>query len=141
MYLSSVQQLNGNSIKFFLSTQTRSSSKVLQSKFLQGLTRLGWLTKSSSQPKNNYLFGSHLLVLYLYQLLAPLLWSFTVKTLCYQGTVNVLSGHPRWMFRKNSMEFLLDCSPTYTITTVAVPQSPMVTCPFQNVLWSPDLVM
>ena len=40
---------------------------------------------------------------------------------CYQGTVNVLSGHPRWMFRKNSMEFLLDCSPTYTITTVAVP--------------------
>jgi len=26
---------------------------------------------------------------------------------CYQGTVNVLSGHPRWMFRKNSMEFFV----------------------------------
>ena len=35
MCISSVQQLNGNSIKFFLSTQTRSSSKALQSKFLQ----------------------------------------------------------------------------------------------------------
>ena len=34
--------------------------------------------------------------------------------ICYQGTVNVLSSHPRWMFRKNLMEFSLDCSPTYT---------------------------
>ena len=40
---------------------------------------------------------------------------------CYQGTVNALSGHPRWIFRKNLMEFSLDYSPTYTITTVAVP--------------------
>ena len=27
--------------------------------------------------------------------------------LCYQWTVNVLSDHPRWMFKKNSMEFFL----------------------------------
>jgi len=26
---------------------------------------------------------------------------------CYQRTVIVLSNHPRWMFRKNSMEFLV----------------------------------
>ena len=31
--------------------------------------------------------------------------------LCYQGTVNVLSGHPRWMFRKNSMEFFVGLQP------------------------------
>ena len=29
----------------------------------------------------------------------------------YQGTVNVLSGHPRWMFRKNSMEFFVGLQP------------------------------
>jgi len=26
---------------------------------------------------------------------------------CYQWTVNVLSNHPRWMFKKNSMEFFV----------------------------------
>ena len=31
--------------------------------------------------------------------------------LCYQGTVNVLSGHPRWIFRKNSMEFFVGLQP------------------------------
>ena len=31
--------------------------------------------------------------------------------ICYQGTVNVLSGHPRWMFRKNSMEFFVGLQP------------------------------
>jgi len=30
---------------------------------------------------------------------------------CYQGTVNVLSGHSRWMFRKNSMEFFVGLQP------------------------------
>ena len=42
MCISSVQQLNRNSIEFSLSTQTRSSSKALQSKFLQwhALTKL-----------------------------------------------------------------------------------------------------
>ena len=30
---------------------------------------------------------------------------------CYRGTVNVLSGHPRWMFRKNSMEFFVGLQP------------------------------
>ena len=34
-YISSIQKLNENSIEFSLSTWTRSSSKVSQSKFLQ----------------------------------------------------------------------------------------------------------
>jgi len=34
-YISSIPQLNRNSIEFFLSTQTRSSSKTSQSKSLQ----------------------------------------------------------------------------------------------------------
>ena len=34
MYISSIQQSNENSIEFFLSTWTRSSSKASQSKFL-----------------------------------------------------------------------------------------------------------
>ena len=33
-YISSIQQLNEDSIKFSLLTQTRSSTKALQSKFL-----------------------------------------------------------------------------------------------------------
>ena len=43
------------------------------------------------------------------------------------------SGRTRW-------SSLLNCSPTYTTPTVAVPYNPMVTCLFQNVLWSPDLI-
>ena len=35
----------------------------------------------------------------------------TITSTCYQGTVNVLSGHPRWMFRKNSMEFFVGLQP------------------------------
>jgi len=35
IYISSIQQTNKNSIKFFLSTLTRSGSKISQSKFLQ----------------------------------------------------------------------------------------------------------
>ena len=31
--------------------------------------------------------------------------------LCYRGTVSVLSGHPRWIFRKNSMEFFVGLQP------------------------------
>ena len=34
-----------------------------------------------------------------------------IEFLCYQGTVSVLSGHPRWMFRKNSMEFFIGLQP------------------------------
>ena len=34
-----------------------------------------------------------------------------VAAFCYQGTVNVLSGHPRWMFRKNLMEFFIGLQP------------------------------
>jgi len=30
-----------------------------------------------------------------------------IEFLCYQETVSVLSDHPRWMFKKNSMEFFV----------------------------------
>ena len=30
---------------------------------------------------------------------------------CYQWTVNVLSNHPRWMFKKNLMEFFIRLQP------------------------------
>ena len=33
------------------------------------------------------------------------------QTLCYQWTVNVLSNHPRQMFKKNSMEFFVGLQP------------------------------
>ena len=38
-------------------------------------------------------------------------WMWYIEFLCYQGTVNVLSGHPRWMFRKNSIEFFVGLQP------------------------------
>ena len=38
MCISSIQQLDEDSIEFFLSTQTRSGSKASQSKFLQDLS-------------------------------------------------------------------------------------------------------
>ena len=37
------------------------------------------------------------------------MWSYIY--ICYRGTVNVLSGHSRWMFRKNSMEFFVGLQP------------------------------
>ena len=30
-----------------------------------------------------------------------------IEFLCYQWAVIALSDHPRWMFRKNSMEFFI----------------------------------
>ena len=30
---------------------------------------------------------------------------------CYQWTVNVLSDHPRWMFKKNLIEFFIGLQP------------------------------
>ena len=30
---------------------------------------------------------------------------------CYQWTVNVLSDHPRWIFKKNSIEFFIGLQP------------------------------
>ena len=36
---------------------------------------------------------------------------FPCYSSCYQGTVNVLSGYPRWIFRKNSMEFFIGLQP------------------------------
>ena len=50
IYISSVQQSNGNSIKFSLLTQTRSSSKASQFKFLQ-LEAIE--EKIDKRPKNN----------------------------------------------------------------------------------------
>jgi len=52
MYISSIQQLNKDSIEFFLSTQTRSSSKALQSKFLQ------WNAIDNLLSISNILFNS-----------------------------------------------------------------------------------
>ena len=33
---------------------------------------------------------------------------FVFLTSCYQQAVNVLSDHPRWMFKKNSIEFFVE---------------------------------
>jgi len=30
-----------------------------------------------------------------------------IEFLCYRETVSALSDHPRWMFKKNSMEFFI----------------------------------
>ena len=61
-----------------------------------------------------------------------------------------LSDHPRWMFKKNSMEFFVGlqsylyyCYSGCTLKShdhLLFPECSMVTCSFQNVLWSPDLV-
>ena len=61
-----------------------------------------------------------------------------------------LSDHPRWMFKKNSMEFFIGlqfylyyCYSGCTLKShdhLLFPECSMVTCSFQNVLWSPDLV-
>jgi len=39
---------------------------------------------------------------------------------CYQRTVIVLSDHPRWMFKKNSMEFFIALSYYLYYFTVAI---------------------
>jgi len=31
-----------------------------------------------------------------------------IEFLCYREIVNVFSDHPRWMFKKNSMEFFVE---------------------------------
>ena len=61
-----------------------------------------------------------------------------------------LSDHPRWMFKKNSMEFFIGlqsylyyCYSGCTLKShdhLLFPECSMVTWLFQNVLWSPDLV-
>ena len=41
---------------------------------------------------------------------SPILF-LQLQTRCYQQTVNVLSDHPRWMFKKNSIEFFVGLQP------------------------------
>ena len=43
-----------------------------------------------------------------------------IKFLCYQWTVNVLSDHSRWMFKKNSMGFFIGLEYYLYYFTVAV---------------------
>jgi len=59
---------------------------------------------------------------------------------CYQWTVIALSDHPRWMFRKNSMEFFVGLGYYLYYFIVAVQLLVHDHISFQNVLWSPDLV-
>jgi len=40
-----------------------------------------------------------------------------IEFLCYQRTVIVLSDHPRWIFRKNSMEFFVELLNYTTFTS------------------------
>ena len=54
IYISNVQQLNGNSIKFFLLTWTRSSSKTLQSKFLYTQNKRQLSSRVSSTQQLHY---------------------------------------------------------------------------------------
>ena len=64
---------------------------------------------------------------------------------CYQGTVSVLSGHPRWIFRKNSMEFFVGLQPylyyCYSGCTLgshdhmSFPECSMVTWPCHVTFW------
>jgi len=43
-----------------------------------------------------------------------------IEFLCYQWTVNILSNHPRWMFKKNSIEFFLGLDYYLYYFTVAI---------------------
>jgi len=55
--------------------------------------------------------------------------------------MNVLSDHPRWMFKKNSIEFFLGLDYYLYCFTVAVLLLVYDHMFFLNVLWSLDLVM
>ena len=60
---------------------------------------------------------------------------------CYRQIVNVLSDYPRWMFKKNLIEFFLGLDYYlyyFTVAVLLLVHSHMI---FQNVLWSLDLVM
>ena len=54
--------------------------------------------------------------------------------------MNALSDHPRWMFKKNLMEFFIGLDYYLYYFTVAVLLLVHGHMIFQNVLWSPDLV-
>jgi len=69
-------------------------------------------------------------------------WSvFILTRYCYWRAVIALSDHPRWMFRKNSMEFFVVLSYYLYYFTVAILLRVQNHMFFQNILWSPDLVM
>jgi len=57
---------------------------------------------------------------------------------CYQRTVIVLSDHPRWMFRKNSIEFFIGLSYYLYYFTSGYTLKSCSHKSFQNVLWSHD---
>jgi len=57
-----------------------------------------------------------------------------IKFLCYQRTMIVLSNHPRWMFRKNSMGFFVGLVYYLYYFTVAVRLLVHDHMFFQNVL-------
>ena len=63
-----------------------------------------------------------------------------IEFLCYWWAVIALSDYPRWMFRKNSMEFFIGLGYYLYYSTVAVQLLVYNHMSFQNVLWSPDLV-
>ena len=85
-------------------------------------------------------------------LFLPVLWGSTLflsyagcmsivpRVQCYQRTVIVLSDHPRWMFKKNSMEFFVVLGYYLYYSTVAILLWVHNRMSFQNVLWSPDFV-
>jgi len=54
--------------------------------------------------------------------------------------VNVLSDYPRWMFKKNSIEFFLGLDYYLYYFTVAVLLLVHDHMFFQNILWSLDFV-
>ena len=74
-----------------------------------------------------------------------------IEFLCYQWTVNVLSDHPRWIFKKNSMEFFIGLQPYlyyyYSGCTLKshdhmfFPECSMITWPCHMILtyWVPFL--
>jgi len=59
---------------------------------------------------------------------------------CYRRTVIVLSDHPRWMFRKNSMEFFVGLNYYLYYFTSGCTLKSHSHESFQNVLWSHDLL-
>ena len=99
MYISSVQQLNRNSIEFFLSTQTRSSSKISQSKFLYHIPIIYCMINSFLRNDNCNLFSSRqivssLIILSIYMqsnpdLLLLIYWFVSDKLICMMIPANI----------------------------------------------------
>ena len=56
------------------------------------------------------------------------------EAVCYRKAIIALSDHPRWMFRKNSIEFFVGLQHYLYYYYSSCTLSPTITCPFQNVL-------